>query len=292
MDFIPKFDDLIFINNKNTPISNEITNFKEQHQDIFDSDQKSVELIISHLEIYQYTKQKYPDRKTIFTKMIKTDTECVSFDYRLKSIYKTSPHFLHQLNCKNQHGYIVHQKIFYVPRFYDVLRTLHIDLSLPNYCVACSTVFLEGTLLAQTFHNQSTTLNINVSQSQTSFGCVRVYVDVYSHVPCYKNYHIKASTNNIIIKHNWLRELLDLEFPPIQPEFSLLTEFGRIALLDKTPPLMMNGWPFLMPHTVSLRNVTLTKQFLKKRVTKPSNIIEFDIGDLTFIFPSGTTIKI
>jgi hypothetical protein len=298
LDLVPIFDDFtrswMLATSKNPPIPNDIVHFRKQHQDIFESDQKSVELVISRLQNDPYTKQKFPDRNTIFTELIKSEKDCISFDYRLKSIYKTSPHFIHQLNFKNQHGYIVEQKIFHVPRFYDVLRSVYIDLSLPKNCVACSAIFLGGTSLAETFHNQPTTLNINVSQSQTSQDCLRVYVHIYSFVPCYKKYHIKASTNNILIKHTWLREIMDIEFLPIQTEVSLLTEFRRIALLDKAPPpLMMNGWPFLMPFSVTLhKSPTPTNTIIKQRVIKQSEIIETEIDDLTFIFPSGTTINI
>lgn len=272
------------------PHQNLIDAFLQQNKELTLPEYKTINNFTNKFNISQYSK-KNPHQSTIIRKLITNDIDGITFLHDLTQIYRAEKHTISELISHNKLGCLVDYFIFHLPRFFDVLSSVQVDLVLPANKIARSTVYLEGTILGQSIHNNSTTIDINVSQTQTCFGRLKVDVEIFSDSPIFdQTTKVQVTTSNIVFNHSWIRELIDQLFLPIPTNFSLLTEFSRRVVLSTCPPpLVVNGWPYLMPFTAHS-----IKPKLKFSLTIPKKI-EIEEGELTdcsLEFPSGVVVPI
>lgn len=266
-----------------------INEFFFNNQELTLPSSRTVENFTSRFEIFPHQGTKFPDSVTVLRDLVNSGKDGITFEHQLTEIYHSSKYITHQLEVNNQFGHLIDNRIFHVPRFYDVLTDVVVDLNLPDKYVACSTVLLDGTILGQSQHNKLTTILVNVTQSQTVFARLMVDVKIYSTTPVYKHFDVSVITKDIIFNHSWIRELFDKVFVPIPTEVSLFKELSRLVYIPEPPPLMVNGWSFSMPYTLFPNKNLITVYHGPNALQKhnKSQIVEEELNDLELIFPSG-----
>lgn len=269
------------------PIPDKHWNFLSKNWDLIKSKSANVENYSKRLDIIS-SEKSFPTREYISDLIMKSKINGISFDFKCDCIYQPPSTFSHQLeHFDPRFGYLTNKLIFHIPKFFDILKTTTIDIKLKRNQSAISSVLLDGTILSKSNHHGSVTMKINVCKNQAFYGLLMIDIKIFSHLPIYQPIDATCTINCIVFKQKWIQKFFKREFDPIVPEVSILKELKRIVC-DNNFPDFFGGWPYMMPYTIDLSKGTLVtfKPHLKNK------IVERDIDEIEFVFPSGTIIKI
>lgn len=287
------------------PISQKMMDFLFANWELYTSKQLSIAKIIKLLSVPEHP-EKYPTQQDFMVALLSSKCNGMHFNYKLTEISTGHPTLLSFAEYKFQDSFLIGSHVFHIPRMYDVLESVTVT---PKFCadnlVIHTKVYLDGTILSQSLHSTNETLPVNISSYETIFGSLRVDVRIFSESPIFRQTDCDVSIRCTIFRSKWIKEMIEHEFHPIQPLSSLYQIMRRSVMLQQTPPLMMNGWPFRMPYTlfpmqhlrVGLTVMPLpgihgimTKngyQFAKPRVE------ETELPDGCFlVFPSGVEVSL